>query len=325
MEKIKKSRILDKSIELPTAPGYFYFAQQQQVMFVSYSSNLQRAITAYFSQNPEDKNIMQLVSLTDTIGYATSADLFGAFAQSRWLLASEQPEFNQMLQPYSDFAYLAVDFHNPPFFKMVENTQEEYFYLGPFENRFLVLDYLDLLNQLEKLPNCPPDKYPCQLLKSDDCVGSCLQDNPQKTAMILQNYIFPNPELIQKWEARRQDLMDDLQFAAAELIRKQLRTLESYQQRLRFLFVSKDLNLDFEYEELAFQIKQGLISKIKRAGKEMDFPLRDLEFRSNEFLALEKDNLAEAYLIYRQVQKLKPELIEELYQKNIKILRERLQ
>jgi ABC-type sulfate/molybdate transport systems ATPase subunit len=142
--------------------------------------------------------------------------------------------------------------------------------------------------------------------------------------MILQYYIFPNPGLIQKWESKRQGLMDDLQFVAAELIRKQLRTMAAFQKRLKFLFVSKELNLNFKYHDMIFEIKQGLIEKISRKDEVVDFPLRDLEFRDNEFLALEKDNLAEAYFIYDKVQEIEPKMVEEIYQKNKQKLREKL-
>jgi len=324
MEKIEKSNFINNQQSLPEKPGTFSFYQKERLLFIGYSANLRAAVSAYFVSNPDDRNILQLISLTSDIHYAEKADLFEAFTAAKLLQNQKNTQFNYLIQPYKDYIYFAVDFHHPPFFKVMENTQDEHYYLGAFENRFLLFDFIDVLHRLQKLPNCPPDTFPCDLIKTGDCEGYCLKDNPEKVKMILDNYLFPDGTLVQELEAKQEQLMDHLEFIPAEIIRKQLRIIRKYYDRLKFMMITKDLNCILHSHEVNFQITGGLVSKMQSDLFTADFPNDKIEMRSNEALAIEKKDLAEAWLVYRKIKEQQPELIEKIYQLNREKLRKTL-
>lgn len=324
MEKIEKSNFIGNKKQLPEKTGIFYFSKKNRILYIGYTSNLQRAVSTYFTENPEDKNIIQLISLTDEINYRIEDDLFSAFVSAKILIDQKNPEFNHYIQNHKDFVYLGIDFHNPPFFKIMEDTQDDLYYLGAFESRFMLLDFIESLNKIAKLPNCSSEEFPCELLKFDECDGYCLKDNPEKVEMIFNYYLFPNGDLEKRLEDEQEKLMDNLEFLKAELIKKQLSIIKKYYQRLKFLITTKDLNCLIEDEKYKFQIESGLIRKISGSDMQVEFHVEKVDFRANEILAIEKKYLAEAWFVYKKVNDLKPELVNKLYQENkeklIKIL-----
>lgn len=325
MEKIKKSAILNDRSQIPQEAGIFTFSQQNEVRFIGYCSNLQESILSYFTQNFEDKNILQMISLTDSVEYQITSDLFSAFLEAKLYLNHKSPEFNRIIKPYNNYIYLGIDFYNPPFLKIMENTQDDLFYLGAFENRFLLFDFIDVMNRLEMLPNCPPDSFPCDLLKNDNCSGLCLKDNPEKAKKLIENYIIPNENIVEKLKSKQDLLMDELDFIPAEKLRKQIKIIEKYYDRVKFLLVTKDLESNLKHEDCTLHISQGMIKSIIKEDREFKFFISKLEFRDNERLALEKDKLAEAYFVYQKIDTVNPELINEIFINNSKNLIEKLQ
>ena len=324
MQKILKTSILNDKKQLPEQSGMFSLSHQNDLLYVGYAANLRNKVSAFFSENPEDKNLLQLISLTDTVSYEPTENLFSAFILAKLAIDKHLPEFNNLIISITNYAYLGIDFHNPPFFKVIEDTQEELYYVGAFENRFVLFDFIDVMNALYKFPNCKDKHYPCHLLKEEKCDGYCLKDNADKAQLVIDNYIFPNFELINELEKKRQMLMTDLEFLQAELIKKQIKIIQKYYDRLKFLFVTKAINLEFEENGIYFKIKNGLIEELKTVKQISGFVISDIEYRDNEFLAIEKNKLAEAFLVYKKVKELFPRKIEELYEKTSERLRKKL-
>ena len=195
MKKIIKNSIIKDKKQIPGQTGFYLLSHKEKILFVGFTTNLRDKISAFFSENPEDKNILQLISLTDTVSYETKDDLFSAYIAAKFAIDKYQPEFNNILKLSANYLYLGIDFHNPPFFKVMEDTQEKLYYIGAFENRFLLLDFIDVMSELFKFPNCKDENFPCELLKLEKCESWCLKDNEQKANMIIENYIFPNYDL----------------------------------------------------------------------------------------------------------------------------------
>ena len=61
MEKIEKSNFIANKKQLPEKTGIFYFSKKNRILYIGYTANLQRAVSTYFTENPEDKNIIQLI------------------------------------------------------------------------------------------------------------------------------------------------------------------------------------------------------------------------------------------------------------------------
>ena len=75
--------------------------------------------------------------------------------------------------------------------------------------------------------------------------------------------------------------------------------VEKYFEYLKFINVTKNLNLEFNENERDFIIKEGRLNEIVENGKKDEFPLVTVEFRNSEVLAFNKDQLSERWIIYQ--------------------------
>jgi len=71
--------------------------------------------------------------------------------------------------------------------------------------------------------------------------------------------------------------------------------------------------LEFTEDERVFKIKNGRLNGIIENRKKNEFPLVTVEFRENEILAFNKDQLSERWIIYQY-----------LIEKNDKIILDRI-
>ena len=89
--------------------------------------------------------------------------------------------------------------------------------------------------------------------------------------------------------------------------------IEKYFEYLKFIVVTKNLNLEFTENGKIFVIKSGRLSGKIENEKKDEFPLITVEFRDNEVLAFNKEQLAERWIVYKY-----------LIEKNDKIILDRI-
>lgn len=302
---------------IPEKTGYYWLADEEKILFSGKTSNLQKRIQRILSAGQEDKNIFQLVSLTQKISYQETGSLFAALLEEKKIRQKHNPEFNQSIRPYDSYVYLAVDFYHVPFLKLSESTQEELYYLGPFRNRFFLYDLIDAMAMLFQFPSCENEKFPCEKLKEGKCSGWCLKDKSEIAEMLLGSYFQDNRKLIKKAKSQQKKLMDNLEFLKLETLNGQIELIEKYYDFLQFFHVTKKLNITLSYENRKVKIADGLISKVEEKGKIWDFHNFQPEYRRNEFLAHDKGQFMERLIIYRQLKKNKLDVIKDIYKKSI--------
>ncbi|MFC1898020.1 hypothetical protein ACFLYJ_00450 [Candidatus Cloacimonadota bacterium] len=313
MVELKKNEIAD----IPAKTGYYCLSDTEKILFSGKTSNLKNSIQKLISVDKDDKNIFQLVSLTQKISYQETDSLFAALLEEKKIQLQHNPEFNQNIRPYDNYVYLAVDFYNVPFLKLAESTQEELYYLGPFLSRFFVYDFIDAMATLFQFPSCENEKYPCEKLKEEKCNGWCLKDKPEIFQMLFGSYFQIKKSLLKRAKSRLKKLMDELEFLESEKLKEQIQLIEKYFDFLRFFHVTKKLDTTFSHENITVSISNGMISKLEENGKVWDFFNFQPEYRSNEFLAHDKSQLTERLIIYRHLKKNKLDLIDEKYKESI--------
>ena len=312
MVKFNKNEINEQKI--PSGTGIFTLSDADKILYINKTSNLDKSIRQLFKVAKDDKNIFQLLSQTVEISFKEHVSLFAALVHQKELESTTHPEFNSMIKPYEQYVYLGINFDEPPFVKVVEDTQEHRFYIGPFKDRFFLFDLLDAMAEFFQFPLCPDEKpYPCQRYKNDKCSGWCIKEKHEIYKQAILPYIIPNKNILSSKQTEYNQNFDDLQFEKAEKLKGKIRLIEKYIEYLKFINVTKNINLEFNENERTFLIKDGRLNGIVENGKKVEFPLVAVEFRDNEVLAFNKDQLAERWIVY-----------EYLINKNDKIILDRI-
>ena len=184
-----------KEQNIPEQSGIFTFSDVKKKLYIGKTSNLKKSLNKILSLNPENEILFKLVSLTKKVSFTEYPSLFFALIEEKKLLDKFMPEHNVLLKLHLDYVYLGIDFAIVPYFKVVENTQENLYYLGPFRDRFFLYDLLDTMGELFQFPVCEDEKYPCQRLKNKKCYGWCVKDNTEIGKVIVNSYLQVNKKL----------------------------------------------------------------------------------------------------------------------------------
>ena len=313
-----------KSQNIPESSGMFIFSDSHKNLYVGKASNLKKSINNFLTKNLENKIIFKMISLTKTISYEKTAFLFDALVKEKIYLNKENPEFNQQIKPYENYVYLGIDFNRVPFFNVTGNTQNNLYYIGPFQDRFFLFDLIDTFGTVFGFPACENENYPCIRLKEKKCFGWCVEENRKIQEIIRESYLKPNEKLLNKIKKKQEKLFDTLQFEKAEVLKKQEEIILKYYDFLEFLHVTKNVNIIFSGNETTFKIKNGTLLKAVKDGKQTYFPEVNIEYRDNEYLAHEKNQFAERWIIYQHLKKNKLEKINEIFKKSIFKMNERI-
>ncbi|MCK5050106.1 MAG: hypothetical protein KAS53_00095 [Candidatus Cloacimonetes bacterium] len=319
MIKFNKTEIDDQKI--PTGTGIFTLSDNNNILYINKTSNLDKSIRQLFKVAKDDKNVFQLVSQTSEIAYEEHTSLFAALVHQKKLESTSHPEFNSMIKPYERYVYLGINFDEPPYIKIVEDTQENRFYIGPFKDRFFLFDLLDAMAELFQLPLCPDEKpYPCTRYKNNKCPGWCIKEKGETYSKAILPFIIPTKDLLSSKKRKYDEYFDDLQFEKAEKLKNKIQLVEKYFEYLKFINITKNLNLEFNENGRDFIIKDGRLNGLVENGKKDEFPLVTVEFRDNEVLAFNKNQLSERWIVYKYLinknDKIILDRINEFYKKS---------
>ena len=320
MIKFNKTEINEQKI--PTGTGVFILSGTKNILYINKTSNLDKSIRQLFKVAKDDKIVFQLLSQTVEISFEEHTSLFAALVHQKELESTSYPEFNSMIKPYEQYVYLGINLEEPPYIKVVEDTQQNRFYVGPFKDRFFLYDLLDAMAELFQFPLCPDEKpYPCSRYKNKRCYGWCIKEKHETYSKAILPYIIPNENFLSSKQKEYNKYFDDLKFEKADKIKNKIQLINKYFEYLKFIVIIKNLNLKFNENGRDFLIKDGRLNGIVENGKKVEFPLITVEFRDNEVLAFNKDQLAERWIIYNYLinknDKIILDRINEFYKKSL--------
>ncbi len=306
-----------KEQKIPESHGIFTFSDENKILFAGITANLKAKINTFLSRNLEDENIFKMVSLTKEVSYEETETFFNALVEKKKLFNKETPEYNRLIRLFENYVYLGIDFRKPPFVKVTQDTQSELYFLGPFKDCFFLYDFLDTMGKLFCFPVCEDENYPCQRYKLKKCSGWCLKENEEITKIILNSYMKPDDKLINEILKKHDKYFNELKFEKAETLKNQRKIIEKYYEIIKFLHITKEINLSFTENGKKYKIENGMLIEILENSKTTYFPKLDFNYRDNEMMAFEKDQLAERWIIYQHLKKNKLEQLNEIYKKSI--------
>jgi hypothetical protein len=297
-----KELLLNKDLktgieELPKKPGVFYFANDVKPLFVSLAGNLRGRIGFYLDMMKDDERMAALKDAATKVFWKQAPDNFNALIWQKKLIKELEPILQAQVKPYEDYCYLALDIEGEEQIMIKDDTQGEFFYIGPFRDRFFVADLMETFNILLQIT--PEKKFSKNLM--------------------IETYLRSGSTFLTILEKRREDLFKDIKFEDSEVMRKQIELLNRFYQYMIFYYTARYVNTTLDLDGTKITIRNGLVSEIEN-DKEFDrfYDISDIDYRDNEFLAVNKSELDELWIVFFELINRNKEMITDLYQDNIR-------
>ncbi|GGH79980.1 excinuclease ABC subunit C [Filimonas zeae] len=233
---------------IPLQPGiYKYFDSGGTLLYVGKAKSLRKRVSSYFSKTFVSYKTHELVQRIHRIEFTIVDSEQDAFLLENALIKQFQPRFNINLKDDKTYPYIVIKKEPfPRVFLTRRKINDGSEYLGPFTSAGKVRELIDFIRQYIPLRTCKLNltrnniqkgkfkvcleyhlgncKGPCESFQQEDDYEQGLQQIRQ----MLKGNLSP---VIQHFQQEMKSFAMNLQFEKAEMVRKKLDHLESYQAR----------------------------------------------------------------------------------------------
>ncbi len=297
---------IDVLAKVPHSRGLYKLYNNDKLLFVGISSDLKNRIKYFLKiselDNPDKKLIW--TKNINNFKYEVLPSFWQLFLKKNRIIKEEFPSNQYQYNFYDDYVYLSVNFDNPPFLKITENTQGDSFYIGPFRDRFFLLDILTILEEKFHAPICEKEIENCSKIESGLCQGFCHKDKKFFKDFVI-NYILSRPiEELKKMESEFDEFEENLEFEKSDEIKIILKKLNKFYGLMEALILSKQLQYTWIENGKRYEVERGKLAKIY-SNQELieEFLPKTIEFRPTEIIAYEKSDIDEVLIIFDHLKK----------------------
>lgn len=292
--------------------GVLRFFSNSTLLYVTEAINLRKKLLRLYTQKDDDLSIQELFQNSTHIQMDETQSALDALIYAKVISQKEKQEMMQNINLWKDYVYLAINPTEFPYVKITDYTEEDWFYIGPFRNRFFLNDLMELYSKLLLLPHCEEKQGPCEKQNNGLCRGWCMlvkadlsddkDENAERPhidkldALLKEAYVHPDNGLLEMIVKEKNKYEDDLQFMKADLLNSQKAILERYKKWLIFLYAVKNLT----YKTDKVDVKNGQMVSYNFDGEEHICPFIDIKYRPNEILAVNKNLIDEAWILYQE-------------------------
>jgi len=233
---------------IPLEPGiYKYFDSKKELLYVGKAKNLRKRVSSYFNKTLSNYKTYELVRRIQSIEFTLVNSEQDAFLLENSLIKQFQPRFNINLKDDKSYPFIVIKKENfPRVFLTRRKINDGSEYLGPFTSVARVRELIDFIKANVQLRTCKLNLSPANIAKKKfkvclefhlgNCKGPCegLQtqedytEGLRKLKNILKGNIGP---VISGFKQDMKDAAGNMAFEKAELIRKKIEHLETYQSR----------------------------------------------------------------------------------------------
>jgi excinuclease ABC subunit C len=233
---------------IPVDPGiYKYFDEKSELIYVGKAKSLRKRVSSYFTKTFTTYKTHELVQRIRRIEFTIVNSEQDAFLLENSLIKQYQPRFNINLKDDKSYPYIVIK--NEPFprvFLTRRKINDGSEYLGPFTSVGKVRELLDFVKSNVQLRTCQLNlsesnirkgKYKvCLEYHLGNCKGPCqgLQtpEDYREGLVQLKNILKGNlGPLMQDYKKEMRELAEKMNFEKAEILRKKLEHLETYESR----------------------------------------------------------------------------------------------
>jgi excinuclease ABC subunit C len=245
---------------LPHQPGiYKYFDAGNELLYVGKAKDLRKRVSSYFSKTFTSYKTHELVKRIHSIEFTIVDSEQDAFLLENSLIKEFQPRFNINLKDDKSYPYIVIKKEPfPRIFLTRRKINDGSEYLGPFTSAGKVRELIGFVKQFIPLRTCKLNLTEYNIAKGKfkvcleyhlgNCKGPCegLQSQLAYNEDLQQVRNILKGNLAQVVGHLKNDMLEkasQLQFEKAELVKKKIEQLESYQAKS--VVVSKHLgNVD---------------------------------------------------------------------------------
>ena len=242
---------------IPANPGiYKYFDEKNELVYVGKAKNLRKRVSSYFTKTFTTYKTHELVQRIRRIEFTIVNSEQDAFLLENALIKQFQPRFNINLKDDKTYPYIVI--RNEPFPRVYltrHRINDGSEYLGPFTSVGKVRELLDFVKGNIQLRTCQLNltennikngKFKvCLEYHLGNCKGPCesfqtsedYREGLDQLKNVLKGNLGP---VISGFKKEMKELAEKMNFEKAEIIRKKITHLESYESRS--VIVSKHLN-----------------------------------------------------------------------------------
>ena len=233
---------------IPLEPGiYKYFDSKKELLYVGKAKNLRKRVSSYFNKTLSNYKTYELVKRIHTIEFTLVNSEQDAFLLENSLIKQYQPRFNINLKDDKSYPFIVIKKEQfPRVFLTRRKIQDGSEYLGPFTSVARVRELIDFIKSNVQLRTCKLNLTPANISKKKfkvcleyhlgNCKGPCegLQtaedytEGLKKLKNILRGNLGP---VITGFRQEMKEAALEMAFEHAEILRKKIEHLESYQSR----------------------------------------------------------------------------------------------
>ncbi|HMH24775.1 MAG TPA: excinuclease ABC subunit UvrC [Puia sp.] len=233
---------------IPGEPGiYKYFDEKNELVYVGKAKSLRKRVSSYFTRTFTTYKTHELVQRIRRIEFTIVNSEQDAFLLENALIKQFQPRFNINLKDDKTYPYIVIK--NEPFprvFLTRHRVNDGSEYLGPFTSVGKVRELLDFVKGNIQLRTCQLNLTENNIKKGkfkvcleyhlSNCKGPCeglqMADDYREGLEQLKNVLKGNlGPVIQGFKKEMKELAENMSFEKAEILRKKIGHLESYQSR----------------------------------------------------------------------------------------------
>jgi len=233
---------------LPHQPGiYKYFGDGDTIIYVGKAKDLRKRVSSYFNKTFVGYKTYELVQRIQRIEYTIVDSEQDAFFLENSLIKQYQPKFNIDLKDDKSYPYIVIKKEPfPRIFLTRRKINDGSEYLGPFTSVARVRELLTFIKQHIQLRTCKlaltdrnikAKKFRvCLEYHLGNCKGPCAgfqdhDDYSQGLFRVKQVLKGKLTEVTQYYKAQMQHHIANLEFEKAEIIKKKLEHLDSYNSK----------------------------------------------------------------------------------------------
>ena len=236
------------AVTIPHQPGiYKYFDSNNEILYVGKAKDLRKRTASYFTKSYTNYKTHELVQRIARVEFTIVNSEQDAFFLENALIKQFQPRFNIDLKDDKSFPFIVIKKEPFPRIFLTRNRiNDGSEYLGPFTSVARVRELLNFIKQNVALRTCKLNltenniqrgKFKvCLEYHLGNCKGPCeglitheeYHEALQQVRNILKGNINP---VIQHFKQEMISYATNLQFEKAELTRKKIEHLESFQSK----------------------------------------------------------------------------------------------
>ncbi len=233
---------------IPTDAGiYKYFDEEEALVYVGKAKNLRKRVSSYFTKSITNYKTHELVNRIKRIEFTIVNSEQDAFLLENSLIKEFQPKFNINLKDDKSYPYIILK--NEPFprvFLTRSKISDGSEYLGPFTSVGRVRELLNFIRATIQLRTCKLNLTPNNISKGKfkvcleyhlgNCKGPCeglqSQENYAEGLQQIRNILKGNMgPVLQHFRKEMKHYADAMEFEKANMVRKKIEHIESYQAR----------------------------------------------------------------------------------------------